>query len=39
MSQEWYAGRMDEDWRPFTAAEATALFAGHGLTGDFWTLG
>ena len=36
MSKDWYAGRMDQDWEPPTAEEAEAVFAKHGLTGDFW---
>ena len=35
-SREWYAGRMDIDWQPPTPAEAEALAARHGFTGDFW---
>ncbi len=38
MSVEWYARRLDEDWRPLTPEEASSLFARHGLVGDFWVL-
>lgn len=38
LSKDWYAGRMEEDWQPPTAAEAETLFARHGLTGPFWRL-
>ena len=38
LSREWYRTRMNEDWQPPTAAEAEAMFAEHGLTGDFWRL-
>lgn len=39
MSREWYRGRVDEDWVPPTIEEAEAIFARHGLTGDFWKMG
>lgn len=38
LSRDWYAGRMDVDWEPPTAEDATAIFSRHGLTGDFWSL-
>lgn len=38
MSKDWYRGRMDEDWDPPTTEAAQAIFAKHGLTGDFWKL-
>ena len=38
MSKDWYSGRMEEDWEPLTAAEATELWARHGFAGSFWTL-
>lgn len=38
LSRDWYAGRMDEDWRPPGADQAEAMFRRHGLTGEFWTL-
>ena len=38
MSMDWYSGRMDEDWDPPTPDTAEAIFAKHGLTGDFWKL-
>jgi len=39
MSVDWYDGRMAEDWMPPSVAEAETLFAAHGLTGRFWSLG
>ncbi|MCH8983122.1 MAG: hypothetical protein IH943_03340 [Acidobacteria bacterium] len=39
MSVDWYAARLDEDWRPPSPQEASSLFASHGLVGDFWALG
>ena len=39
LSRDWYAGRLDEDWEPLGPDEAEAIFARHGLTGEFWTLG
>ena len=38
LGADWYATRLDIDWQPATALEAMALFARHGLTGEFWTL-
>jgi hypothetical protein len=38
LSVDWYRGRMDEAWTPFNPAEASAVFARHGLTGEFWML-
>lgn len=35
---DWYRTRLDLDWQPASAAEATQLFARHGLVGDFWSL-
>lgn len=38
LGADWYATRLDVDWRPATASEAQALFDEHGLRGDFWSL-
>ena len=38
LGRAWYAPRLAIDWQPATPAEATALFAAHGLVGDFWSL-
>ena len=38
LSTDWYRGRLDEDWDPPTAEKTEAIFASHGLTGDFWRL-
>ncbi len=38
LGREWYATRMDIDWQPAMAGEATAVFAAHGLVGEFWSL-
>jgi hypothetical protein len=38
LGREWYATRMDLDWQPVTAAEATTMFAARGLVGEFWSL-
>lgn len=38
LGADWYATRLDVDWQPASAPEATALFAKHGLTGEFWAL-
>ncbi len=39
LGREWYATRMDLDWQPATARQATDMFAAHGLVGEFWSLG
>lgn len=39
LSTEWYAGRTDEKWDPLDPEEAEALFARHGLVGEFWRPG
>lgn len=39
LSRDWYAGRLDEGWTPYTASEAEEVFRRHGLTGEFWALG
>jgi hypothetical protein len=38
LGADWYATRLDFDWQPASAVAATALFAKHGLTGDFWSV-
>jgi hypothetical protein len=35
----WYADRLHDDHRRRTPREATAVFAGLGLTGPFWDMG
>ncbi|HET9780445.1 MAG TPA: hypothetical protein VFR33_01585 [Candidatus Dormibacteraeota bacterium] len=39
LADAWYRDRADPGWRRKTAAEAEAVFASIGLTGDFWRLG
>lgn len=39
LADEWYHDRDDPSWRRRSAAEAEAVFAGIGLTGEFWRLG
>ena len=36
LAQLWYRGRMSPAYRGRSAAEAEAMFAAVGLTGDFW---
>jgi hypothetical protein len=36
---EWYATRLDSDWQRADRREVERLFAAHGLTGPFWSLG
>jgi hypothetical protein len=38
LARAWYGRKLEPDWRRHTAEEAEALFAGLGLTGDFWRL-
>lgn len=38
LADEWYHDRADPGWRRRTSAEAQALFAEIGLTGEFWRL-
>ena len=38
MSKDWYAGRVEEDWDPFTPEQASELWARHGFDGSFWSL-
>ncbi len=38
LGRDWYATRIDLDWQPATAGQATAMFAAHGLVGEFWSL-
>jgi hypothetical protein len=38
LARLWYSDRMAPDWRRRTPEEAEAVFAGVGLTGDFWRL-
>jgi hypothetical protein len=38
LGRDWYATRLDRDWRRADAAEARQLFGRHGLVGPFWSL-
>ena len=38
LAARWYGRHADPDWRKWTLAEAQAIFAGVGLTDDFWRL-
>jgi hypothetical protein len=38
LAREWYAGRLEPQWRRLSAAEAQASLGNAGLTGDFWDL-
>jgi hypothetical protein len=38
LAKEWYADRLNPDWRPKTVLEAEAAFARIGLAGEFWKL-
>ena len=36
LADAWYRDRLAADWRRRTPEEAEAIFAGLGLTGEFW---
>ena len=38
LADTWYHDRAEPTWRRKTAEEAEAIFAGIGLSGDFWRL-
>ena len=38
LGAEWYGTRLNHDWQPVSAAQATAVFRHHGLIGEFWAL-
>jgi hypothetical protein len=38
LAQAWYENKLSPDWKRATPEEAEAVFAGIGLTGDFWRL-
>jgi hypothetical protein len=38
LARAWYSRRMSADWQRKTPGEVEELFAGIGLTGDFWRL-
>jgi hypothetical protein len=38
LARGWYEHKLTPDWRRHTTAEAEALFASLGLTGEFWNL-
>ena len=37
-ARDWYGSYLSAPWRKRSTAEAAALFAKHGLTGEFWKL-
>ena len=37
-AKDWYGSYLSEPWRKRSPAEAAALFARHGLVGEFWQL-
>ena len=38
LAKLWYGDRLDDNWRPKTAAEAESVFQQVGLVGEFWQL-
>jgi Alkylmercury lyase len=39
LGREWYSDNLSLEWRRRSREEAHEVFAGLGLTGDFWRLG
>ena len=39
LAKRWYGDRLDQGWRPRSAAESQRLLDSVGLTADFWQLG
>lgn len=39
LARTWYGRHADPDWRKWSVAEAQEIFAGAGLTSEFWNLG
>ncbi len=37
-AREWYGRHLDEDWTKWSLAEASEMFARHGLSGPTWDL-
>ncbi len=38
MSRSWYGGRLEDQWRPYSAAAKQGLLRDAGLSGEFWEL-
>lgn len=38
LARDWYGRHLDEDWAKWSAEEAAAIFARHGLSGPIWDL-
>jgi len=38
LARRWWRTRLEQDWRPRTAAESQAILDELGLTGEFWRL-
>ena len=39
LNRDWYARRLDDAWRPYSAQAKQALLRDAGLSGEFWELG
>jgi hypothetical protein len=39
LAREWYAGRLDVEFEPLSAAHKQRLFDKYGLRGEFWAIG
>ena len=38
LARRWYAGYLDDDWKPWSATEINSMLESCGLRGDFWHL-
>jgi hypothetical protein len=38
LGRQWYAGRFEADWEPFSVPRKEAILDSVGLGGDFWRL-
>jgi hypothetical protein len=38
LARRWWSTRLEQDWRPRTAAESQEILDELGLTGEFWRL-
>lgn len=39
LSRRWYGGRLDDEWRPWSARAKQVLLQDAGLSGEFWEMG
>jgi len=39
LSRDWYGGRLEDAWRPYSGRAKQTLLRDAGLCGEFWELG